>query len=71
MRKKLPGECAINSLFYCELHDGKLHLKRQHHYFNQVMNQMVVLEVQWADFVIWTKKKFPRKQMNSIKFLAE
>lgn len=55
-RKKLPEECAANPSFYCELYDGKLHLKRQHNYFYQVMGQMAVLEVQWADFVIWTKK---------------
>jgi hypothetical protein len=55
-RNKLPEECADNSLFSCSLQEGKLHLKRNHNYFYQVTGQMAIFEIEWADFVIWTKK---------------
>ena len=36
--------------------NGNLRLKAQHNYMYQVQRQMKVLDVDWCDFVVWTKK---------------
>ncbi|XP_033762292.1 uncharacterized protein LOC117343858 [Pecten maximus] len=56
-RHKTPTECAKNKSFCCEFNlSGELSLKHNHQYYYQVIGQMAVLELTWADFVIWTKK---------------
>lgn len=56
-RNKEPEECSSNKNFFAEFSDtGKLMLKRTHNYYYQVIGQLAVLELKWADFTIWTKK---------------
>ncbi len=42
--------------FCCVYEDGQLKLKSSHNYMYQVIGQMAILELEWADFVVWTKK---------------
>lgn len=35
---------------------GELQLNAQHNYMFQIMGQMKVLDLDWCDFVVWTKK---------------
>lgn len=56
-RNKEPEECSSNKNFFAELSDtGKLLLKRTHNYFYQVIGQLAVLKIKWADFTIWTNE---------------
>jgi hypothetical protein len=55
-RHTAPKTCCNDSDFCCEIINGKVSLKSTHNYLFQVMGQMAILELQWADFVIWTKK---------------
>ena len=56
LRNKTPEEACSEKTFCCELKNGKVVLKRNHHYFYQVMGQMAVTGKQWCDFTIWTLK---------------
>lgn len=50
-----PG--SIKDQQFCSAYvDGTLKLKRAHNYFYQVMGQMGVAQLSWADFFIWTPK---------------
>ena len=40
--------------FFLELIDGKLSLKRGHKYYYQVQMSLMVLDLEWADFVVWS-----------------
>ena len=51
-----PTDCCKDSNFCCKFMDGEVLLKPNHRYFYQVMGQMAIAELPWADFVIWTKK---------------
>lgn len=56
-RNKEPEECSSNKNFFAELSDsGKLLLKRTHNYYYQVIGQLAVLKIKWADFTIWTNE---------------
>lgn len=49
-------EIAKNSAFCSAIEDGKVNLKKSHLYYYQIMGQMAIHEIFWADFVIWTSK---------------
>lgn len=53
---RTPEECAAEQDFCSTILNGRMVLKSNHNYMYQVMGQMAVLDEQWADFVIWTKK---------------
>ncbi|XP_069134924.1 uncharacterized protein [Argopecten irradians] len=55
-RSREPVECARDKNFYCSVVEGSLKLKDSHKYMYQVQGQMAIYELEWADFVIWTKK---------------
>ena len=55
-RNRAPEECAAERDFCSSILNGQMVLKSNHNYMYQVMGQMAVLDVQWADFVVWTKK---------------
>ena len=40
----------------CELVNGELKLKTNHHYYYQIQGQMAVCKRPWCDFVVWTMK---------------
>ena len=35
--------------------DGRLHLSRSHPYYAQVQGEMAILDVEWCDFVVFSK----------------
>lgn len=57
-RNKHPRECASNKGFCAQIDEKKktLILKMDHNYYYQVIGQLAILELDWCDFVIWTKK---------------
>ena len=55
-RNRTPEDCATERDFCSSVVNGQMKLKLTHNYMYQVMGQMVVLGVQWADFVVWTKR---------------
>lgn len=56
-RQKTPLECAENQTFCCQLvGPNKLSLKSNHNYYYQVIGQLAVLNLKWANFFVWTKK---------------
>ena len=41
--------------FYMDLgSDGGLHLRHGHHYYTQVQGEIVILGVEWCDFVVYS-----------------
>ncbi|XP_022312596.2 uncharacterized protein LOC111117719 [Crassostrea virginica] len=56
-RNMTPNECAQDISFCCELSDlNNLSLKLNHNYMYQVQGQLALYELEWVDFVVWTKK---------------
>jgi hypothetical protein len=56
-RNMTPNECAQSNSFCCELSDpNTLSLKANHNYMYQVQGQLGLYELEWVDFVVWTKK---------------
>jgi hypothetical protein len=57
-RNKHPLECASNKSLCAQIDEKKktLILKMDHNYYYQVIGQLAVLELDWCDFVIWTRK---------------
>ena len=55
-RNLTPVACAAQPGFCCYIQDGRLCLKTSHSYHYQIQGQMAVCNVDWVDFVIWTKK---------------
>jgi len=55
-RNLLPTECSKDKEFFCREKDGKLSLDPKHNYMYQVQGQLALYELDWADFVVWTKK---------------
>ncbi len=53
--RKLHPEKISDPRFCSKQVDGKLKLDRTHNYFYQVMGQLGVCGLDWADFYIWTK----------------
>ncbi len=51
-----PQLCAQSPKFCCTLEDNALKLKAQHNYMFQAQGQMGVCNLDWVDFVVWTKK---------------
>ena len=54
-RGKHPSRIT-DPMFCSSLVNGKMTLKHQHNYYFQVMGQLGVCELDWADFYIWTKE---------------
>ena len=50
--------------YCCEMKDGQLKLKQNHNYMYQVQGGMALYEVDWADFVIWTRKGLHVERIN-------
>ena len=64
-----PEDCAEVASFMCTKDsNGQLLLKQNHNYFYQVMGQMALIETDWSDFVVWTKKGI---SIQRIKFQPE
>lgn len=42
--------------FFRTERNGKLFLKEYHNYMYQIQGQLAVCELEWVDFVVWTKK---------------
>ena len=55
-RHMKPLDCVSDPNFCSESVNSQLMLKANHNYLFQVMGQMAILNLQWADFVVWTKK---------------
>jgi len=55
-RNMIPIECAKDTNFFCNEINGTLHLKETHNYMYQVQGQLGAYELNWVDFVVWTKK---------------
>jgi hypothetical protein len=55
-RNMTPEDCAKDKSFFCTISDNSLHLNKNHNYMYQVQGQMAILDLQWAEFVVWTKK---------------
>jgi len=56
-RNKKPEHYATTKTSCVDMDEnGNLRLKAQHNYMYQVQGQMKVLDVDWCDFVVWTKK---------------
>jgi hypothetical protein len=55
-RQTKPIDCCNDSDFCCTIMNGEVSLKSNHNYLYQVMGQMAIVDLKWADFVIWTKK---------------
>ena len=57
-RNMTPDECARDQNFFCSLSDSTsstLKLKEKHNYMFQIQGQIAILNMQWVDFVVWTK----------------
>jgi hypothetical protein len=63
-RNTAPVDCAADSDFCCSLVNGEVSLKANHNYLYQVMGQMAVMNLKWADFVVWTKKGIHVQRIN-------
>ncbi|XP_063397961.1 uncharacterized protein LOC134708342 [Mytilus trossulus] len=63
-RNKTPIECAKDTNFCCNEVDGQLELKDTSNYMYQVQGQLGVYELNWVDFVIWTKKGISVERIN-------
>ncbi|XP_071122530.1 uncharacterized protein [Mytilus edulis] len=55
-RNMLPIECGKDKKFFCSERDSNLVLDENHNYMYQVQGQLALYELDWADFVVWTKK---------------
>ena len=55
-RHKAPQECATDKKFFASVSIDGLVLDPNHNYMYQVMGQLALYEMKWADFVIGTKK---------------
>lgn len=54
-RDETPVEACSHPDFFCELIDGHLKLKKNSLHYSQVQGQMAICQVEWCDFVIYTK----------------
>jgi len=56
-REMTPCDACQDSSFYCSF-DGNLHLKRNHHYYDQIQLQLFVgMDMyDWCDFCVYTPK---------------
>ena len=63
-----PIDACQDAGFCCENVNDQLLLKSNHHYYYQVMGQMAITELQWADFVIWTRRGI---SVQKIKFCGQ
>lgn len=63
-----PEECAQDPNFLCALPDNALKLNEKHNYMFHIKGQMAILNMQWVDFVVWTKKdiSYQRIPFNSV-----
>ncbi|CAC5419426.1 unnamed protein product [Mytilus coruscus] len=55
-RNMLPIECGKDKIFFYTERDSKLYLDENHNYMYQVQGQLALYELDWAHFVVWTKK---------------
>lgn len=55
-RYMLPMECGKDDNFFCPERNGELFLNEHHNYMYQIQGQLAVYELEWVDFVVWTKK---------------
>ena len=55
-RERTPIDCSGDSYFFCLKNDDKVELKNTHNYMYQVQGQLAILQLSWAEFVVWTKK---------------
>lgn len=55
-RHMLPMECGKDDNFFRTERNGELFLKEHHNYIYQIQGQLAVYELEWVDFVVWTKK---------------
>uniref|UniRef100_A0A1X7SGF2 YqaJ viral recombinase domain-containing protein n=1 Tax=Amphimedon queenslandica TaxID=400682 RepID=A0A1X7SGF2_AMPQE len=58
MANKTPEEMCQNKSFFCEIVNGKIHLKNNHSYYHQVQLQLYVTrsKAKWCDFCIYSTK---------------
>ena len=49
-------EACTKKGFYCTIHNGDLHLKRNHIYHYQVQRTMAITNATECDFIVWTPK---------------
>jgi hypothetical protein len=52
----LPTDCGKDDTFCCTENDGKLFLTEKHNYMFKIQGQLAVYELEWVDFVVWTKR---------------
>ena len=50
------AEACEDPNFFLGILNGKVSLKRKHAYYYQIQGSMATLHLQWADFVVYTKK---------------
>lgn len=55
-RHMLSMECGKDDNFFCTERNGELFLNEHHNYMYQIQGQLAVYELEWVDFVVWTKK---------------
>ena len=54
--KTVVEACATIQQFFCTMDENrKVHLKKRHNYYYQVQGQLALLNLQWCDFVVWTR----------------
>ena len=54
-RQSSLADAVKDKDFCCQKVHDKTKLKETHNYMYQVMGQMAVTDLNWADFVVWTK----------------
>ena len=55
-REKLVSEACLMPQFYCRKDENdKVTLKLHHNYYYQIQGQLAILNLEWCDFIIWTK----------------
>ena len=69
-RNMTPEQCCrTTSKFFCSIEGHDVKLNRTHQYFYQVQGQLEISDVEWCDFVVWTRKGVSVERINRDKEL--
>ena len=61
----------IDEIIDClELKNGEFTLKTSHAYFYQIQCQLLLSNVEYCDFLVWTQTDFSVKEFHLMKFLC-
>lgn len=55
-RDKSVAEACLTPQFFCKMDENRvIQLKKRHNYYYQIQGQLAVLNLQWCDFIVWTR----------------